>query len=354
MNKTPGILIASNLAARDESKRSIPRTRRARYFFVFMAILFPVVTFIGFYPSYRDLEAGTLEIHWLTHIHGALMTSWLLLYLTQTLFAATGNIKIHRRLGPLSLVLAILVFVFMGIMIFHMLIVNHPPEGSFLFGLLLLAFYEMLCFALCFTIGMLLRKKRPDAHKRLMTLATFVLLTAAVDRIAIAYSLPSLGIDGPAFIYQDILLIPLFVYDLITLGRIHNITLIGISIVIFLQVIVSNGFDSPAWHKFSFETTAPLMEKVREIKLSNEQSLPLLGDYESSAGKITISRNNDTLDVQFDGGQKAELGATSATELFMKAEVWTFRFTKGPDGKVATAEARLIGRIYKMTKVKQQ
>jgi len=356
MNKTPAILVAGDLAMVDELKRPKRSKRRARYFFVFMAILFPVVTFIGFYPSYRDLEVGTLQINLLTHIHSAVMTSWLLLYLTQTLLAATGNIKIHRRLGPLSVVLGILVFVFMGMVSAHILIVNHPPEGSFLFDLLLFNFFSMLSFGLFFIWGMSLRRKNPSAHKRLMTLVTVLLLVAAVDRTQRAYSFPSLGMGYPAFsfFYLDILFIPLFLYDLITLKRIHKITWIATAIVIFLQVIVSNVYGSLSWHKFWFEATAPLMKKVVEIKLTDKQILPLLGDYESATGKITISRNNDTLYVQFDGGQKAELAATSATELFMKAEVWTFRFTKGLDGKVATAEARLIGRIYKMTKVKQQ
>ncbi|HEX5151466.1 MAG TPA: hypothetical protein VFW07_08450 [Parafilimonas sp.] len=353
MNKTPDTLLTGNLAVRDELKRPITHTRRAGYFFVFMAILFPVITFLGFYPSYRDFEAGTLKIHWLTHIHSTVMTSWLLLYLTQTLLAATGSIKIHRRLGPLAFVLGILVFVFMGIVTFHILIVNHPPEGSFLFSLLIGNFFEVLSFALFFTWGMLLRKKKTAAHKRLITLASITLLVAGVDRMRLNDLLPSLGMEGFAtFIYVDILLIPLFLYDLITLRRIHKFTLIGTAILIFLQVISTNVSNSPSWHKFWFEATAPLMEKVVEIKLTDEQSLPLLGDYESTVGKITISRNNDTLYVQFDGGEKAELGATSATELFMKGDVWTFSFTKGVDGQVAAAEAKLIGRTYTMAKVK--
>jgi len=349
MNKSSGVLVAGNLAASNELKRSKTGTRKARYFFVFMAILFPVITFIGFYPSYRDMEAGTLKIHWLTHIHSAVMTSWLLLYLIQTLLAATGNIKIHRRLGMLAFGLGILFFIFMGIVSFHILIVNHPPEGSFLFDLLTLELFEMLTFGLFFTWGMLLRKKNAGAHKRLITLVTITLLFAPIDRMG----LPSLGLEGSAtFIYLDILLIPVFLYDLITLRRIHKFTWMGTAILIFLQVIASNALGSPSWHKFWFEATAPLMEKVNEIKLSNEQSLPLLGDYESAMGKITISRENDTLYVQFDGGEKAELGATSETELFLKGDVWTFLFTKGPDGNVAGAEAKIIGRTNKMTKVK--
>ena len=354
MNKIPAISVTGEPTVIGKLKTSKPVTRKAKYFFVFIAILFPVIVFLGFFPSYRDMEAGTLKIHWLTHIHSAVMTSWLLLYLTQTLLAATGNINIHRRLGLLAFGLGILVFVFMGIVSFHILIVNHPSEGNFLFDLLLLNFFSMLSFALFFTWGMLLRKKNSSAHKRLITLATVVLILAATDRMQRTYSFPSLGMGYPAFsfFYQDILLIPLFLYDLITLRRIHNITWIATAIFIFLQVIVSNVYGSPSWHKFWFEATAPFMEKIVEIKLTDAQSAPLLGDYESTSGKITISRNNGKLYLQLNGGEKLELGAMSEIELFLKGEGDNFSFIKGPDGKVIGAEDKLIGRIDKMIKVK--
>jgi len=356
MNKNPGILVADKSAAGNELIRSKPRIWRVRYFFVCMAILFPVITFIGFYPSYRDFEAGTLKIHWLTHIHSTVMTSWLLLYFTQTLLAAIGNIKIHRRLGPLAFVLGILVFVFMGIVSFHGLIVNHPPEGSFLFSLLISNFFEMLTFALFFTWGMLLRKKNTGAHKRLITLATISLLFAAIDRMRLNNLLPSLGMEGyTTFFYVDILLIPLFLHDLITLRRIHKFTWICTAILIFLQVISRSVSGSPSWHKFLFKATAPLMEKEKdiEIKLTDAQSAPLLGDYyESSVGKLTVSRDSGKVYIQLYGGEKLELGATSETELFLKGDVEKFSFVKGTDGKITMMKFEEIGRIYKIPKVK--
>lgn len=333
---------------------TLKRTKPKKYFFVAMAVLFPVLTFLGFFPSFQSMQQRTLEVHWLVHVHSAIMTSWLLLYLTQTILAATGNLRIHMRLGISSVVLGILVFIVMGLVSFHIIIANHPPEGSFLFDLLLFDFYEMLGFALFFCWGMWLRKRNPGAHKRLLTLATFILLTAAVDRIQRNNAFSSLGMGYPAFsfMYLDILLIPIFLYDIITLKRIHKITLLGTAVIIFLQVIVSNTYDLPAWHRFWFKATAPLMEKVVEINLSNTESTPLLGNYESALGNITISRNNGKLYVQFNGEEKQELGATSATQLHLKGETMNFFFVKGADGKVTSAEARQIGRIFKMSKMK--
>ncbi len=200
-----------------------PQTRKGRYFFVAMAILFPVIVWLGFFPSYQSMNAGTLEVHWLTHIHGALMTSWILVFLTQAILAAKGNLKFHRRLGLSAVVLGVLVWLAMATVTAHFLIANHPPEESFIFDLLLMQFYEMISFGLFFALGIWLRKKDTASHKRLLILATFVLLTAAIDRM---YWLPSLGMEPPygTFVYQDTLLIPLFFYDFITLRRIHRIT----------------------------------------------------------------------------------------------------------------------------------
>jgi len=348
------IPVADGSAVSDKFKRAIPYTRRARFFFVAMAILFPVIVFLGFFPSFQSMKEGTLEVHWLTHIHSAIMTSWILLFLTQTILAASGNLKIHRRLGVLSFVLGILVFILMGLVSFRFVIVNHPTEGSFLFDLLLFDFYEMLCFALFFIWGMWLRKKSSSAHKRLLTLATFILLTAAVDRLQRNSSFPSFGMEYPvfSFIYLDILLIPIFLYDLITLRRIHKVTLLGTAIVIFFQIVVSSVYGLPVWHKFWFQLTAPMMEKVVAIKLSEVQSGPLLGNYESALGTITISRNNDKLYIQFNGDEKQEMVATSETELFLKGESMKFSFAKEPYQKLLTAKANQVGRIFKMTKVK--
>lgn len=94
------------------------------------------------------------------------------------------------------------------------------------------------------------------------------------------------------------------------------------------------------------------MEKVVEVNLSDAESTPLLGNYEGALGDITISRDNNKLFIQFNGEEKQELGARSATQLYLKGEVMDFFFVKEVDEKITTAEARIAGRIYKMTKVK--
>lgn len=60
---------------------AIRRPAAIRYFFVAMACSYVLVAIVGFAPSYVDHFAGTARIHPIAHVHGTLMTSWLLLFL---------------------------------------------------------------------------------------------------------------------------------------------------------------------------------------------------------------------------------------------------------------------------------
>ena len=145
------------------------------------------------------------------------MTSWLLVFITQTLLAATGHLKFHRRLGLLSVMLGILIWISMWIVSARALIGYNPPVDNFLFDVLLVQFYGIALFGLFFTWGILVRKNAA-AHKRLLFLATLVLIQAGIDRI---HWLPDLHLVlSSNFIYMDALLFTLFIYDWVTLRSI--------------------------------------------------------------------------------------------------------------------------------------
>ena len=86
--------------------------RRARRFYVGMAIAIALTVFAGFSRTYF-LKAyyGTPELSTLLHIHGVVFTTWVLFLVAQTSLVATGRTYIHRRMGVAGAVLALLVFV---------------------------------------------------------------------------------------------------------------------------------------------------------------------------------------------------------------------------------------------------
>lgn len=226
-------------------RKTVRKAGRTNIFFLVYAVLFPVITLIGFLPSYTAMNAGQFSIHWLAHVHGAMMSAWLLVYIAQVALAVVGNFRFHKKLGLLAVALGILIWISMGAVSVRALVGNPTPLDSFLFDILLVQLYIMQVFGIFFTWGILVRKKAEE-HKRLLFLSTLVLMQAALDRV------PFLQSGVLAFIALDLLLLPLFIYDWITLKRIHKITWIGLFVYIGAQVLVFESFGSSAWHNFWF------------------------------------------------------------------------------------------------------
>src|SRR5690349_13269170 len=71
-----------------------------RRFFSAMAIVIAVSVFLGFAPTYFLKSIyGTPVISPFIHLHGALFTSWILLFLTQTLLVSARRTDVHKKLG---------------------------------------------------------------------------------------------------------------------------------------------------------------------------------------------------------------------------------------------------------------
>ncbi len=217
----------------------------ARYFFVSMAVIFIIIAIVGFVPSYQSLHAGTMTVHWFVHVHGALMSLWLLIFFTQVILAAKGFLKFHRQLGQLSVVLGVFVWASMCIVTFRALIGYPPRINEISWDLLLLQLSAILLFGLFFVRGVRARKNAAT-HKRFMLLATLILIQAGIGRIQWlpwpVIAKPSLsGIPNPCliFLYVDLLLIPLFIYDLLTLKRIYKTTLVGSACLIIIHLFIT-------------------------------------------------------------------------------------------------------------------
>jgi len=329
-----------------------PQTLFIRYFFVGMACLFPVIVLLGFGREFQEIGTGKIKPHWVVHVHGAVMSGWILVFLAQAILAMKGNFKFHRELGMFAAALGVLVWVAMGVTSLHMIIANHPPEGYWFFDLLVAIFYLMACFGLFFTWGILVRKKDPAAHKRLLLLATLVTLQSAVDRI---HWLPTFGISYPFiyFMYLDLMLIPLFVYDSMTLRRIHRVTWFGSAFIIVAQLGVWSLWGSPVWHKFWYHLTLPYTEKVVEIKLGEPQTDPLLGKYGWEKWNLSVSREGGRLYFQFTGQDRQELGAISETVFFPRTDIGTYTFIKDANGTVAKVVAHAGAETQEMPRMKQ-
>ena len=229
---------------------ALHREGAGRYFFVGLAWFFVLVAAVGFAPSYAGVQTprGPIIIPPIVHVHGALMIAWLLLFVAQTGLAAAGALQWHRLLGLAAVGLAAALWLSMGIVTVNSLIRYKVEDFPWIYKILLVELLSLVVFPLFFVWGIRVRRNA-GAHKRLLTLATLFLLQAAVDRMR---WLPEFHLPGfwshALRLYP--LLIPLFVFDFVSLKRFHPITLIGTGVILAAHTIVNLLWNLPAWHNF--------------------------------------------------------------------------------------------------------
>ena len=143
------------------------------------------VMFVGFARNYY-LRAwlGTRVISFMVHLHGLVMTAWVVLFVTQTLLIAKHRVDLHRKLGFFGAGLAAVVLGLGVFTIIHSIERQKPDANSSLFIELFVAFdcISLLVFAGLVTAGVLYRRRR-EIHKRLMLIAMISLLPPAYGRL---------------------------------------------------------------------------------------------------------------------------------------------------------------------------
>lgn len=204
-----------------------PSTRRG--FYVGMALLLAAMVVAGFWPTYfGPLAGGTYAGSWVFHLHGAVFMGWMGLFVAQVALVSAGRTRLHRRLGTVGIAYGILVLL-VGLGVSFYAPVMHIASGAWdldsAAAFLLLPLGDMVLFAGFF--GAAVRYRRaPEIHKRLMLLATIAVIFAAVAR--------RIPFDQPGT-FVAIWLAPVaaaMAYDWRTRGRVHQVYLIGLAILL--------------------------------------------------------------------------------------------------------------------------
>src|SRR5688500_12716752 len=90
-------------------------SRRAfeRRFFLWIAILFPLIALVGFAPTYylKPLFNSPPIPRLLVHVHGIVMAAWIALFIAQVYLIRSTRIRVHQRLGLLAIFLAVVIFI---------------------------------------------------------------------------------------------------------------------------------------------------------------------------------------------------------------------------------------------------
>jgi hypothetical protein len=218
---------------------------RDHRFFTGMALACALTVFIGFAPTYylRSAFDGPPVPTPLVHLHGAVFTAWIVLFMAQTSLVAAGRTDLHRRLGAVGagLVLALLVVGWFTA-IEGARRGRTPPGGPPPLAFLSVPMGTLAVFAILVVIGLANRRRR-DTHKRLMLLATIALLTPAIARFrSFLPGGPLLAIGG-----TTLFVLACMGYDRLSHGRIHPAFLWGgLFLIISLPVRFAVG-GTAAW-----------------------------------------------------------------------------------------------------------
>ncbi|MGB7069521.1 MAG: hypothetical protein WBD22_08500 [Pyrinomonadaceae bacterium] len=151
-------------------------------------------------------------------IHGLFCLAWMVLFAIQTNLIRSLNYTTHQWLGIATLfvgagVVASTLYVFVSIWEGWDKLVFYARPNRFL----------LPSFAVLIVLGYL-NRENADKHKRFMYLATLYMMGPILDRIGAPFGISPL-VANP--LVWNGLFLSLFLYDWVTLRRIHPITYLG-------------------------------------------------------------------------------------------------------------------------------
>jgi hypothetical protein len=221
-----------------------------RLLFLFMTALFLATAVAGFAPRSAAILTGATQVPPLViHLHAAVMVSWILLLVVQASLVSTGRVRLHRTLGTISFVLAPVLFaVLTTVAIVRYGDLTRAGLGPFVSNILLVQIRAIVLFPLFYLWAISARVRDPAAHKRMMLLATLVLLDAAIARMTWLPGTNSATTYDGVHAYLLLLVAPALLYDWLNLGRVHRAYVLGLAILAPWIIATHFLWNSPWWH----------------------------------------------------------------------------------------------------------
>lgn len=223
-------------------------TRPARSpFYLHLSCFFLVVALVGFSTTFfAPMVRGTLRAPFVVHLHGVLMFGWLLLLIAQSLFVRTGRMRIHRRAG------------WIGAAVTPAIVASGFAAGAFAtrrdlaesgqswpFGAFVNTAIEMLVFGALVGTAIVSRR-RPEAHKRYLVLATISALGPAWFRFRHFLAFVPNPIVTFALLADAVLLF-VMARDWLVQKRVHRVYLWAGGAMVAVHLVELAAADSELW-----------------------------------------------------------------------------------------------------------
>lgn len=170
-------------------------------------------------------------------LHGAALTAWFALVFAQAAVMAAARRNLHRRLAWLAALIVpavIATSAFINVRLARTLTSAADPENMFIWG----NFMSLAAFGGLVIAAVALRR-RADAHRRLLLMASIAIVGPAFARFSF-WPVFGLGLAGaPAFAIGGLLLLlaAALVFDRVQRGRVHAATWAGVSAIFATLVL---------------------------------------------------------------------------------------------------------------------
>lgn len=221
------------------------RGHRERTLYTWVAVLIPVFVLIGFAPTYYlNSVFGGRTLSGLAHLHGVVMTSWIVLFIVQVRLVAAHRVKLHIRLGVFGVFLTALVIVVGTITAISAAARGSGPGPPLVF--LAIPLGDILVFAILAGTSLYFRR-RPDLHKRLMLLAALSILSSAIARFPLEFLQTPRGYFG----LIDLCVIASVAYDTVKNHKLHKAFALCTLLIIVSQPLRLMLSGTEAWMQFA-------------------------------------------------------------------------------------------------------
>jgi hypothetical protein len=211
--------------------------------FVFAAMVFWVFA----HTYYLKLLFGTPALPLLLHVHGFVMSGWVVLLAVQSGLIAAHRVQWHRRLGVFGTAWATLVVIMGSTTTLHAAareVRAHTPGAPMQLTITGLELTQMLFFAAFVALAIRLRR-RTDYHKRLMALTVACMLPSVLARLPVDFMtnrLILLGLDAFVVICVAI--------DTLRHRRLHPALAWGGALFVLTFHVALYAMQTPAWVAF--------------------------------------------------------------------------------------------------------
>jgi hypothetical protein len=215
-------------------------------FYIGLSLLIAAIAFVGFWPTYfGPLVAGSVDKLPVIHVHAAVYVGWLALFMSQAAFAATRRMDLHIRLGNVGIGYGVLVIV-MGVTVAISMFAVRVHAGNIeeAQARLVAPLSDMVFFTPLFAAAVRFRRK-PEIHKRLMIVATTVLLVAAVGRMTFV------GRPWPMLLVWCSPLLLGATYDVVRRRAVPWIYLLGVVVIAVRAFGAPLVRDTGVWHDWT-------------------------------------------------------------------------------------------------------